>query len=179
MTGSSLTNNIEIKGENPERDKQKIDKINKITKGPPLKNRKVNLHFEKTRLKEIKNFIKPSGKVDIGQQRSVLALVPRSTVHKHYNSGRIFGLKEINFEGNEKFNFGNKARNIKKLNNIEKYLTNTKLGIKFKSGKQASCANTYFTKGKTKQGNTNWYEENKLKKLIVLNYTERGKQQEL
>ena len=158
--------------------------------------------------------------MDIGQQRSVLALVPRSTVHKHYNPGRIFGLKEINFEGNEKFNFGNKARNIKKLNNIEKYLTNTKLGIKFKSGKQALCANTHLTKAskarnikklnniekyltntkqrikfksgkqtlrantyltqeKTKQGNTNWCEENKLKKLIVLNYTERGKQQKL
>ena len=46
MTGSSLTNNIEIKGENPERDKQTIegqDKIDKITKGPPLENRKIYL----------------------------------------------------------------------------------------------------------------------------------------
>ena len=72
-----------------------------------------------------------------------------------------------------------KARNIKKINNIEKYLTNTKQRIKFKSGKQALCADTYLTKGKTKQGNRNWCEENKLKKIIVLNYTERGKQQDL
>ena len=85
----------------------------------------------------------------------------------------------MNFGGNEKFNFGNKARNIKKLNNIEKYLTNTKQRIKFKSGKQALRADTYLTKEKTKQGNTNWCEENKLKKLIVLNYTEREKKQEL
>ena len=90
----------------------------------------------------------------------------------------------MNFGRDEIFNFGNKARNIKKLNNIDKtklqkYLTNTKLGIKFKSGKQASCADTYLTKGNTKQRTIDWCEENKLKKLIVLNYTERGKKQEL
>ena len=55
----------------------------------------------------------------------------------------------MNFGENEIFNFGNKTRNIKKLNNIEKYLTNTKQRIKFKSGKQALCANTYLTKEKT------------------------------
>ena len=118
------------------------------------------------------------------QQRSVMALVPRSTVHIHYNPWRILGLKNINFGGDEIFNSANKTRKYKRLNNtdktkIQKYLTNKKLGIEFKSGKQASCANTYLTKGNIMQRNTNWCEENKLKKLIVLNYTERGKQQDL
>ena len=117
------------------------------------------------------------------QQRSVSALVPCSTVHIHYNPWTILGVKNIYFRGDELFKFGNKARKYKKLNNIDKtkiqkYLTNKKLGIELKSGKQASCADTYLTKGNTKQRNTNWCEENKLKKLIVLNYTERGKQQE-
>ena len=100
ITENSLTDNIEIEGENPERDKQTIgeqDKVDKITKGFPLDNRNAN----------------------------------------------------------------------------------KKLGIEFKCGKQASCADTYLTRRKTKQGNRNWCEENKLKKLIVLNYTERGKQQDL
>ena len=57
--------------------------------------------------------------------------------------------------------------------------TNKKLGIELKSGKQAPCADTYLKRRKTKQGNRNWCEENKLKKLIVLNCTERGKQQDL
>ena len=62
---------------------------------------------------------------------------------------------------------------------IEKYLTNRELGIEFKSGKQALCADIYLIKRKTKQGNRNWCKGKKLKKLIVLNYTERGKQQDL
>ncbi len=114
------------------------------------------------------------------QQRSDSVFAPRSTVHIHYNPWRILGLKNIYFGGDEIFNFGNKARKYKKLNNIDKtkiqkYLTNKKLGIEFKSGKQASCADTYLTKGNTMQRTTNWCEENKLKKLIVLNFTERGK----
>ena len=118
------------------------------------------------------------------QQRSVMAFVPRSTIHIHYNPWRILGVKNIYSRGDERFKFGNKARKYKKLNNIDKtriqkYLTNKKLGIESKSGKQASCADTYLTRRKTKQGNRNWCEENKLKKLIVLNYTERGKQQDL
>ena len=122
------------------------------------------------------------------QQRSVMALVPRSTVHTHCNPWRILGVKNIYFRGDEIFKFENQALKHNKSNNIktdktkiQKCLikTHKKLVIEFKSGKQASCADTYLTKGKTKQGNRNWCEENKLKKLIVLNYTERGKQQEL
>merc|ERR1712082_279636 len=87
ITENSLTDNIEIGGENPERDKQtsgEQDKVDKITKGFPLDNRNAN----------------------------------------------------------------------------------KKLGIEFKSGKQASCAETNLTRRKTKQGNRNCCEENKLKKLI-------------
>ena len=62
---------------------------------------------------------------------------------------------------------------------IQKCLTNRKLGIKFKSGKQALCADINLIKRKTKQGNRNWCKDKELKKLIVLNYTERGKQQDL
>ena len=119
------------------------------------------------------------------QQRSVMAFyVPRSTVHIHYNPWRLLGVKNNYYKGNEIIKFGNEAIKYKKLKNIDKtkiqkYLTNKKLGIEFKSGKQASCADTYLTRRKTKQGNRNWCEENKLKKLIVLNYTERGKQQDL
>ena len=59
ITENSLTDNIEIEGENPERDKQIIgeqDKVHKITKRSPLDNRNAKLQFERTRLKEIKNF---------------------------------------------------------------------------------------------------------------------------
>merc|ERR1711867_245146 len=100
----------------------------------------------------------PSCKVYMRQQRSVMAFVPRSTVHIHYNPWRILGVKNIYFRGDEIFKFENKAMKHKKQNNIEtnktkieKYLTDRKLGIEFKSGKQASCAHTYLTKGNTKQ----------------------------
>ena len=121
----------------------------------------------------------------IRQKRSVMAFyVPRSTVHIHCNTWKLLGVKNNYYKGNEIIKFGNEAIKYKKLKNIDKtkiqkYLTNKKLGIEFKSGKQASCADTYLTKGNTKQRTTNWCEENELKKLIVLNYTERGKPQEL
>ena len=118
------------------------------------------------------------------QQRSVMAFyVPRSTVHIHYNPWRLLGVKNNYYKGNEIIKFGNEAIKYKNRNidetKIHKYLTNKKLGIEFKSGKQALCADTYLIKRKTKQGNRNWCEDKKLKKLIVLNYTERGKQQDL
>ena len=147
ITENSLTDNIEIEGENPERDKQIIgeqDKVHKITEGPPLDNRNTKLQFERTRLKEIKivhnakvrrdnkqeGRFKSSAKVYVRQQRSVMAFhMPRSTVHIHYNPWRILGLKNINFGGDEIFKFGNEAIKYKKLKNIDKtkiqkYLTN-------------------------------------------------------
>ena len=224
-TENSLTDKIEIEGENPERDKKingEQDKIHKITKESLLDNNSAKLQFEWTRLRETTNFhnaivkrdnkqerrFKSSNKVYIRQKRSVMAFyVPRSTVYVHCNTWKLLevknnyhkgngiikfgyleiwkllGVKNNYYKGNEIIKFGNEAIKYKNKNidetKIHKYWTNKKLGIEFKSGKQASCADTYLTKGKTKQGNRNWCEENKLKKLIVLNYTKRGKQQEL
>ena len=96
---------------------------------------------------------------------------------------KSLGIIKTYDKGNEIIKFGNEAIKYKNRNidetKIHKYLTNKKLGIEFKSGKQALCADTYLIKRKTKQGNRNWCEDKKLKKLIVLNYTERGKQQDL
>ena len=133
--------------------------------------------------------------------------VPHSTVYIHSNTGKLLEVKNIYHKGNEIIKFGNleiwkllgvknnyyKGNEIIKFGNeaikyknknidetrIHKYWTNKKLGIEFTSGKQALRADTYLIKRKIKQGNRNWCKDKKLKKLIVLNYTERGKQQDL
>ena len=72
-----------------------------------------------------------------------------------------------------------KPNNVKAAKTkIQKCLikTNKKLVIEFKSGKQAPCADTYLTRGTTKQRTIDWCEEYKLNILILLNYTKRGKQ---
>ena len=200
-TENSLTDKIETEGENPERDKKIIgeqDKIHKITKESPLDNNSAKLQFEWTRLRETTNFhnaivkrdnkqerrFKSSNKVYIRQKRSVMAFyVPRSTVYIHCNTWKLLGVKNNYYKGNEIIKFGNEAINYKNRNidetKIHKYWTNKKLGIEFTSGKQALRADTYLIKRKIKQGNRNWCKDKKLKKLIVLNYTERGKQQDL
>merc|ERR1712240_871249 len=43
-------------------------------------------------------------------------------------------------------------------------------------GKQAPCADTYLMKETNKERNMNWCEEYGLNKIILLNYTKRGKQ---
>ena len=50
------------------------------------------------------------------------------------------------------------------------------LKIEFKKGKQAPCAVTYLRRETVKERNMNWCEENGLNTIILLNYTERGKQ---
>ena len=50
------------------------------------------------------------------------------------------------------------------------------LKIEFNKGKQAPCADTYLMRETAKERNTNWCEEYKLNKIILLNYTKRGKQ---
>ena len=96
---------------------------------------------------------------------------------------KILGVKNNHFKGNEIITFGNEAIKYKNRNmnetKIHKYLTNKELGIELKSGKQALCADIYLIKRQTKQRNRNWCKDKKLKKLIVLNYTKRGKQQDL
>ena len=50
------------------------------------------------------------------------------------------------------------------------------LVIESNRGKQAPCADTYLMRETAKERNINWCEEYKFKKVILLNYTERGKQ---
>merc|ERR1712240_21392 len=50
------------------------------------------------------------------------------------------------------------------------------LKIEFNKGKQAPCADTYFMRETAKERNINWCEKYKLKKITLVNYTERGKQ---
>ena len=50
------------------------------------------------------------------------------------------------------------------------------LKIESKKGKQVPCADTYFMRGIAKERKINWCAEYKLNKVILLNYTERGKQ---
>ena len=50
------------------------------------------------------------------------------------------------------------------------------LKIEFNKGKQAPCADTYLMKETDKERNMNRCEEYRLNKIILLNYTERGKQ---
>ena len=53
---------------------------------------------------------------------------------------------------------------------------NRELKIEHNRGKQAPCADTYLMRETAKERNINWCEEYKLNKIILLNYTERGKQ---
>ena len=56
---------------------------------------------------------------------------------------------------------------------VKKY---KELKIESNRGKQAPCANTYLMRETAKERNINWCEEYKLNKIILVNYTERGKQ---
>ena len=135
-----------------------------------------DLQYKRTRLKEIKNFhnaivrkdnkqegrFKSSDKVYMRQQRSVMACyVPRSTVHIHYNPWRLLGVKNNYYKENEILKFGNEAIKYKNRN-----IDEVKMQKDWKIKKLA-------------QGNRNRCKAKKLKKLIVLNYTERGKQQKI
>ena len=50
------------------------------------------------------------------------------------------------------------------------------LRIEYDKGKLASCADAYLRKEPDNERNMNWSEENGMKKIMLLNYTERGKQ---
>ena len=127
----------------------------------------------------------PSGKVSMRQQRSVTALVPRSTVHTHCNPWRILGVNSIYFREDEIFKFEIPVMKHRKPNNVKADRTkiqkcfikkNKKIVIEFKRGKQALCADTYSIRETTKERTIDWCEEYKLNEIILLNYTERGKQ---
>ena len=131
--------------------------------------------------------------------------VPRSTVYIHSNTGKLLGVennyhkgneiikfgnleiwkllgvKNNYYKGNEIIKFGNEAIKYKNIDEtkIHNDWTIKKLGIGVTTDKQALRADTNLIKRNIAQGNRNWCEGKKLKKLIVLNYTERGKQQDL
>ena len=93
--------------------------------------------------------------------------------------------KSIYFREDEIFTLEVPVRKHRKPNNVKADSTkiqkcfikkNKKLVIEFKRDKQAPCADTYLTKETTKERTIDWCEEYKLNKIILLNYTERGKQ---
>ena len=118
--------------------------------------------YERTRLEKIKNFqndkvrkenqqegrVNSSGKVYMRQQRSDSVFAPRSTVHTHCNPWRILGVSKNYFRKDEIFTLEIPTR-------------------KYRKPKMRETA---------KEIDINWCEEYKFKKVIVLNYTERGKQ---
>ena len=89
------------------------------------------------------------------QQRSDSVLAPRSTVHKHCNPWRILGVSSNYFRKDEIFTLEVPVRKHRKSNNLK--------------------AETY-KEFENKERTIDWYEEYKLNKIILLNYTERGKQ---
>ena len=124
-TEKSLTDRIEIEGENPERDKKIIgeqDKTHKIIKEFPLDNNSAKLQSEWTRLKETTNShndivktdmkqerkFRSSDKVYIRQKRSIMAFcVPHSTIYTDCNTWKLLGVKNNYNKGNETIKFGN------------------------------------------------------------------------
>ena len=101
--------------------------------------------------------------------------MPRSTVHKHCNPWRILGVSSIYFRKDKILKFEipivkQKTPNSVRDNRtkIQKYffMKDKILLRKFKKGK---------IKETTKERMIDWCEEYKLNRIILLNYTERGK----
>ena len=55
------------------------------------------------------------------------------------------------------------------------FMKDKKLLREFKKGKEAHCADTYPIRETTKERTIDWCEEYKLNRIILLNYTKRGK----
>ena len=111
--------------------------------------------------------------------------VPKSTIYIHSNTKRILEVKNLYHQDNEIIKFRNlkiwKLLDIKniyhKRNEIIKFGSEA---IKYKNRNinEAKIHKDWKLK-KLIQGNRNRCEAKKLKKLIVLNYTERGKRQKI
>ena len=118
----------------------------------------------------------PNGKVYMRQQRSDSVLVPRSTVHKHCNPWRILGVSSIYFRKDKILKFEIPIVKQKTTNNVRDDRTKIQKGFFMKDKKLLrECADTYPIKETTKERTIDWCEEYKLNRLILLNYTERGK----
>ena len=111
--------------------------------------------------------------------------VPHSTIYRHSNTGKLLEVKNIYHKGNEKIKIGNleiwKLLGVKNIyykgNEIIKFW-NEAIKYKNRNIDETKIHKDWKIK-KLAQGNRNRCEGKKLKKLIVLNYTERGKQQDL
>ncbi len=111
--------------------------------------------------------------------------MPKSTIYIHSNTKRILEVKNLYHQGNEIIKFRNleigKLYGIKNIyqkgNEIIKFGNE---GIKYKNRNinEVKIHKDWKIK-KLAQGNRNRCEAKKLKKLIVLNYTERGKRQKI
>ena len=135
-------------------------------------------YFQNERIK-IKNqqegrFI-PSGKVYMIQKGSDLVFVPHPAVHKHCNPWRIFRVDSKYLRKDEILTLEIPTRKYRKLKMRENYFKKEEIFTlqiptrKYRKPKMRE---------NTKEIDINWCEEYKFKKEIVLNYTERGKQQE-
>ena len=117
----------------------------------------------------------PSGKVYMIQKGTDPVFVPRPDVHTHCNPWRILRVSKNYFKKEEIFTLEIPTRKYRKPKLRENYFKKDEIfTLEIPTRKYRKLK----LRENVKERNTNWCEENKLKKLIVLNYTERGKQQE-
>ena len=175
----TLPNKIEFKGKNPEKDqitneKQKSEWIN-------LK--EIKTFHNKILDKDAKkgNTLKPNTKTYIRKKRYTMAFyVPKFTIYIHSNNGRIIEAKYLYHKEQEIIKFRNLE--IWKLLDIKNTYYEGNEIIKFGNGllnyniKEVRRQKDWKII-KLAQGNRNRCNEKTLKKLVVLNYTERGKRQ--
>ena len=160
------------------------DKINQITEESLKNNRNIMSKSERTNLELIKYFqnerikIKnqqegrfiPSGKVYMIQKGSDLVFVPHPAMHKHCNPWRIFRVDSKYLRKDEILTLEiPKYRRLKMRENYFKKIEIFTLQIPTRKDRKPQMREN------TKETDTNWCED-KFKKEMVLNYTERGKQ---
>ena len=162
------------------------DKINQITEESLKNNRNILQKSERTNLELIKYLqnekikiknqqegrLIPSGKVYITQKELERPFVPHPAVHKHYSLRRIVGIdsKYLRKDGILTLEIP-KYRRLKMRENYFKKIEIFTLQIPTRKDRKPQMREN------TKETDTNWCED-KFKKEMVLNYTERGKQQE-
>ena len=153
------------------------DKINQITEESLKNNKNILSKSERTNLELIKYFqnerikIKnqqegrfiPSGKVYMIQKGSDLVFAPCPAVHKHCNPWRIFKVDSKYLRKEKLFTFENPTMQINNIKEIR-----TKLQKYFLIREEILLRTI-------KKRKLDWCEEYKLNRIILLNYTERGK----
>ena len=105
----------------------------------------------------------PSGKVYIIQKGSDLVLAPRPIVYKHCNPWRIFNVDSKNLSKEQLFTLEILTMQISNIKEIRKKL------------QKYFLAREEILLRKIKKRRLDWCEEYKLNRILLLNYTERGK----